>query len=77
MRTKLKKIRLSRELTQEEMANQLGIDRATYTNIELGNRNPSLKVALKMKKILNYNNDDIFLRDKCLKGTGNKNSVVN
>ena len=63
MRLKLKEIRINRNLTQEDIASKLGIDRATYTNIELGNRNPSLEVALKIKQVLRYKNDDIFLNE--------------
>lgn len=39
----------------------IGISRAAYTNIELGKKNPSLKIVIKIKKILNYERDDIFL----------------
>lgn len=61
MRKKLRKVRISKQLTQKEIATLIGIQRATYTNIELGNKNPSLKVAIKIKDILKYNDDDIFL----------------
>ncbi len=45
MRKKLKEIRIKRNLTQKELAELAKIDRVTYTNIELGNKNPSLSVA--------------------------------
>lgn len=61
MRDKLREIRVSKNLTQSDIANIIGVDRVTYTNIELGNKNPSLKVAIKIKKALKYYNDDIFL----------------
>lgn len=60
MREKLRQIRISRNLTQKDIAKLIEINRATYTNIELGNKNPSLSVAIKIKNILKYNNDDIF-----------------
>ncbi len=62
MRERLRKIRLKKGLTQEELAGKIGIDRSTYTNIELGYKNPSLKVALKIKEELDYKDDDIFLK---------------
>lgn len=61
MRNRLKIIRLKNNLTHEEIAKKVGINRATYTNIELGRKNPSLDVAIKIKRELNYENDDIFL----------------
>lgn len=43
------------------MANKLSVARTTYTGYEKGNVAPSLEVALNIKKILKYKNDDIFL----------------
>lgn len=62
MRKKLKEVRLEKSLTQEELAKRIGIDRSTYTNIELGYKNPSLRVALKIKRELDHQDDDIFLK---------------
>jgi putative transcriptional regulator len=61
MREKLRHHRILKGLTQEQISGLIGINRATYTNIELGNKNPSLFVAIKIKEILEYENDDIFL----------------
>ena len=69
MRGKLKNIRLENEYTQQQIANALEISRAFYTKIELGVSNPSLKLAMKIKKVLNYPYDDIFLNIKCQKDT--------
>lgn len=61
MRTKLKKMRLEKKLTQQQIADKAGIHRTTYTNIELGTKDPSFKVARSIKDILGTNDDDIFL----------------
>lgn len=61
MRILLKKLRVKKGFTHESIANLLHISRTTYTNIELGNKNPSLNLAMKMKSTLNYEKDDIFL----------------
>lgn len=61
MRERLIKIRTKRGYTQEQMANKLSIARTTYTGYEKGNVSPSLEVALNIKRILNYKNDDIFI----------------
>lgn len=60
MREKLIEVRIKKGYTQEQMANKLNIARTTYTGYEKGNVNPSLEVALIIKKILNYKKDDIF-----------------
>jgi DNA-binding XRE family transcriptional regulator len=39
------------------MAEEIGILRTSYTNIERGNKNPSIKVALKIKEILGEKED--------------------
>ena len=61
MRERLIEIRTKRGYTQEQMASKLSIARTTYTGYEKGNVSPSLEVALNIKRILNYKNDDIFI----------------
>lgn len=61
MRERLIEIRTKQGYTQEQMANKLSIARTTYTGYEKGNVSPSLEVALNIKRILNYKNDDIFI----------------
>ena len=61
MRNKLIEVRKKKGFTQEDMANKLNIARTTYTGYELGTFSPSLDMAIKIKKLLNYKNDDIFL----------------
>lgn len=73
MRDKLKKIRLEHNLTQEMVADKAKIKRSTYTNIELGNADPSFKTAVAIKKALNYEGDDIFFTNNVNKR--NKNSA--
>lgn len=60
MRVKLKKRREELKLTQASLAKMIGIARTSYTNIELGNKNPSLLIAMRIKQILKYDDDDIF-----------------
>jgi putative transcriptional regulator len=70
----LKEKRIKLSLTQQQFAKMIGVSRTTYTNIELGEKNPSLNVALKIKQILKTNNDDIFLDSNEPKGN-NQNSA--
>jgi len=48
-------------MTQQEVATAADIERVTYTNIELGNKNLSFAVAARIKKVLGCHDDDIFL----------------
>ena len=61
VRNVLKGLRLTANLTQQDVANSLNIGRTSYTNIELGNKNPSLDLAISIKKLFKYEKDDIFL----------------
>lgn len=51
MNNQLKKYRLENKLTQQVLADRIGINKTTYSNFETGARNPSLRVALKIQKI--------------------------
>ncbi len=62
MRKILKQERLKKGLTQQDIANLVGISRVHYTQIEnnSGNKKPSLDVAIGIKKVLGYSGDDLF-----------------
>ena len=57
---KIKKLRKEQNLTQKSLSKSVNIHRTHYSMIENGKRNPSLKVAISLKRALNYQNDDIF-----------------
>lgn len=63
MRKILKQERIKKGLTQQDIANLVGISRVHYTQIEnnSGNKKPSLDVAIGIKKVLGYSGDDLFL----------------
>lgn len=60
MRVKLARVRMEAKYTQAALADAVGISRNHYTQIELGYKNPSLPVAIKIKAKLCYKGDDIF-----------------
>ena len=64
MRTKLVKLRESRGYTQVSFSKALGISQSHYGQIETGEKNPSLKLAIRIKRQLDYFNDDIFFNTK-------------
>lgn len=54
MRVWLKEIRLSKHLTQQEVADQAGLQRAYYTMVENGSRTPSVTFAKSIGKTLGF-----------------------
>jgi len=47
-------------LTQEELANKVGVRRETIVFLEQEKYNPSLKLAMDISKILKAKIDDVF-----------------
>lgn len=64
MRKNLIERRKMKNLSQEQMAEKIGVARSTYSGYELGYFNPSMKKALKIKEVLGYSNDDIFRNEE-------------
>lgn len=57
----LKKVRITKgEITQEELARKVGVTRQTIIYIEKGKFNPSVKLALKIAKILGCTVEELF-----------------
>lgn len=60
MRRALYRARIEKGLTQAEVAKLVGINRASYTHIERGTRNPSMHVARAIARVLNRTVDELF-----------------
>ena len=60
MKTKIKELRAKHNLTQEQLADKIGVRRETILFIEAGKYNPSLKLAYQIAKKLESKIDDIF-----------------
>ncbi len=54
-------------LTQDEVAELVGVNRNTISSYETGKLTPSLEIALKLKKCLKTNSDNIFLKMNVIK----------
>jgi DNA-binding XRE family transcriptional regulator len=48
-------------MTQEELANRVGIRRETILNLENGRYNPSLRLAMDIAKVFSCSVEDIFI----------------
>jgi putative transcriptional regulator len=64
VRTKLKVYRAMHDLTQEDLAKEIGITRQTIIAIEKGKYNPSLELAFKIARYFEVNIEDIFIFDQ-------------
>lgn len=61
MENKLKVLRAMNDLTQEDLAIQLGVTRQTVIAIEKSKYDPSLVLAFKMARFFEVNIEDIFI----------------
>ncbi len=60
MRAKLQQLREASGYTQQAFSAAVGASRSHYSQIETGDKQPSLRLALKIKRVQNYYGDDIF-----------------
>jgi len=63
MRTRIKEFRTKHNLTQEKLAEIVGVRRETIIFLEQGKYNPSLRLAHNIAKALKTNIDEIFIFD--------------
>ncbi|MFS9028310.1 helix-turn-helix transcriptional regulator [Streptococcus cristatus] len=64
--TKLKSVRESRGMTQQELADRIGMRRETILHLENNRYNPSLEMALKIAQVFDLRVEELFQ----LKDTG-------
>jgi putative transcriptional regulator len=60
IKTNLKEFRLKKSLTQEELAERVGVRRETIVFLEQGKYNPSLGLAFRIARELGVPLTDIF-----------------
>lgn len=53
-------LRAEQKLTQQELADAIGVTRATVNALEKGNYNPSLELAFRLSLYFKKNIQDIF-----------------
>jgi len=61
MITRIKEYRAKCNITQEALANKVGVRRETIVHLENGKYNPSLKLAHDIAKALNTSIDELFV----------------
>jgi putative transcriptional regulator len=63
MKTRIKEYRAKHNLTQEKLAEMVGVRRETIIFLEQGKYNPSLRLAYNVAKALKANIEEVFLFD--------------
>ena len=61
MKTRIKELRARESLTQDELAQRVGVRRETIVFLEKGKYNPSLRLAYDISKALNASIEEIFI----------------
>jgi len=60
MKNRVKEFRKQYQLTQEELANKLGVTRQTIIAVENDKYNPTLELAMRLAKYLNTTIEELF-----------------
>lgn len=64
MKTRIKEFRARHDLTQEDLAQKVGVRRETIVFLEKGKYNPSLKLAYDVAKALDTTIEELFILDE-------------
>jgi putative transcriptional regulator len=60
-KTRIKELRARYDMTQDDLARQVGVRRETILYLEKGKYNPSLMLAHEIAKALNTTIDELFI----------------
>lgn len=63
MQTKLKVYRAMYNMTQEDLANEIGVTRQTVIAMEKGKYNPSLELAFRIAHYFKAKVEEVFIYD--------------
>ena len=61
---RLKSARAAKDLSQQQLADIVGVSRQTINSIEIGNYNPTIKLCIAICKALGKSLDDLFWNDE-------------
>ncbi|MCM3569508.1 helix-turn-helix transcriptional regulator [Neobacillus mesonae] len=64
MKNRIKELRAKKDLTQDQLAEQLGVSRQTIISLERERYNPSIILAFKLAHIFNCKIEDIFIYEE-------------
>lgn len=61
LKTRIREYRVVMNLSQEDLANKVGVRRETIVRLEKGSYNPSLKLAMDIAKVFNKTVEEVFM----------------
>lgn len=61
---KLKAARATKDMTQQDLADAVGVSRQTLNAIEKGDYNPTVNLCIKICKVLGKTLDDLFWEEE-------------
>ena len=61
---KLKSARAALDLSQQQLANMVGVSRQTINAIEKGDYNPTIKLCISICRVLGKSLDDLFWEEE-------------
>ncbi len=64
MKNRIAELRKANHLTQQDLANLLGVTRQTIISLENGRYNPSITLAFKLAHTYNMHIEDIFIYEE-------------
>lgn len=64
MQNRIKELRARHHLTQQQLAEKVGVRRETIVFLEMGKYNPSLKLAWQIAQLFQCPIEEIFLFDE-------------
>jgi putative transcriptional regulator len=64
MKTRLKVLRAEHDLTQEALAERVGVSRQAINAIETGKYEPSLSLAIRIARLFNQPVEQIFILEE-------------
>ena len=64
MKNRITELRKEKKLTQQDLANLLGVTRQTIISLENGRYNPSITLAFKLARTFEMQIEDIFIYEE-------------
>ena len=64
MQNRIKELRAKHHLTQQQLAEKVGVRRETIVSLEMGKYNPSLKLAWQIAQLFQCPIEEVFLFDE-------------
>jgi len=64
IKNNLQSLRAAKKVTQQELADEIGVTRATINAMERGNYNPSLDLSFRLSIFFKKDIEDIFIVER-------------